>query len=780
MRIRNKILLSTFLIIIVVLSVFTFAYMYLAGDALEKKTTKNIDLLCQSYARQINTRLESYIKGVDDLSSAIITGIYVPDVLKEKSRIHSDFKKIFYTYTDGRIINNYPPNRGHKYLNLKGKPYWQRVHKDISPYISEVNKDFGFYGIVVSSPVVSNYTGERIFHGIISVAIPIENVFRKIINTNTLEIGEIFIIDSKKRYIFHNDKNKILKRIGKLSDNGLLKKINGENSGRGWYSFKGKRRYISFYPVKKSRWTLAISVRESVLNHDMENLLIFLVVTFIICIAAMVIVVNTIVRRIVSPITETVNILREAAKGEDKLEFDNLKIDSHDEMGDISNYFKKIVKNLQRITDELSVNLLKERREKIKVADKLEQSEKRFKSIVDQSPFPIRIISKNGENEYLNPKFTEVFGYTKEDVPDTGTWIKKAFNSFNNNDDKISKWERLPDKRMDDEIFKDTYNLRCKDGRELVIISTLVNMKDGSYFCIYQNITEQKKAERSLNRLNIELEDRVKRRTEELENSNQILYKSMEKLKQTQEQLIESEKMAALGSLVAGVAHEINTPIGIGVTAGSFLKSKTEEINSAYIKGELTREGLEKYLLKSISSSELILKNLKRAAELIRSFKKVAVDQTNEQKRRFNLLEYVNDVLTSMRTYLKKSGHKIKLKISPDIELDSFPGIFVQILTNFITNSLNHGFSDRFNGEIIIEAVREENELVLIYSDNGNGMTEDVLKRIFEPFFTTKRSAGGTGLGMHIVYNLVNRNLKGTIKCDSKPGSGTTFIIRIP
>lgn len=285
--------------------------------------------------------------------------------------------------------------------------------------------------------------------------------------------------------------------------------------------------------------------------------------------------------------------------------------------------------------------------------------------------------------------------------------------------------------------------------------------------------TERKRAQDRLRRLNEELEQRVESRTQALE-------RSIESLKQAQKQLVESEKMAALGGLVAGVAHEISTPVGIGVTSTSYIEDRTVEISALYENGSFRRSDFERYLSIVRESSAATLKNLKRAAALIANFKQVAVDQVSEEKRTFNLKVYIGEALSSLAPRYKRTGHRIDVSGEDDIVLHSYPGVFMQILTNLVVNSLLHGFEGIDAGRITIDILRAGEMVELRYADDGLGMTGEQCEKIFEPFYTTKRGQGGTGLGMHIVYNHVTRSLGGTIACSSRPKEGTAFRIRIP
>lgn len=284
---------------------------------------------------------------------------------------------------------------------------------------------------------------------------------------------------------------------------------------------------------------------------------------------------------------------------------------------------------------------------------------------------------------------------------------------------------------------------------------------------------ELAQSERELKELNEDLEQRVTERTHELE-------ESIETLKKTQSQLIESEKMASLGHLVAGVAHEINTPVGIGVTAITNLEEKVKDIKASFAAGQIKKSELEAFLENAEESSGIIYTNLTRAANLVKSFKQVAVDQTSEMPREFNIKHYIGDILMSLRPKLKHTVHDIVIKAPEDLIITSYPGVYMQIFSNLIMNSIIHGFEGIEHGVITIEVKQSEGSLTLIYSDNGKGMSHDQLARIYEPFYTTKRNTGGSGLGMNIVYNLVTRALGGTIFVSSEQNKGTMFIITVP
>jgi len=292
-------------------------------------------------------------------------------------------------------------------------------------------------------------------------------------------------------------------------------------------------------------------------------------------------------------------------------------------------------------------------------------------------------------------------------------------------------------------------------------------------FAMITDITERKRAEREAMTLNWELEKRVAARTAELE-------EMLDTLKRTQDHLVQSEKMAALGGLVAGVAHEINTPIGIGVTAVSFLEEKLEGLKEVMAGGASSKEETEKLIGDAIEAGSTIHNNLRRAVELIGSFKEVAADQASEERRRFNVNDYIDEVLLSLRPKYKRTRHAITVVCPDDLEINSYPGAFSQIITNCIINSLTHAFSDMDAGEMEIRVAVKADDLIFEYRDNGCGMSPEAAEKIFQPFFTTRRGAGGTGLGMYIVHNLVTQTLGGRITCDTRPEQGMTITVKIP
>jgi len=258
------------------------------------------------------------------------------------------------------------------------------------------------------------------------------------------------------------------------------------------------------------------------------------------------------------------------------------------------------------------------------------------------------------------------------------------------------------------------------------------------------------------------------------------LERSLEDLKQAQAQLIESEKMASLGELVAGVAHEINTPVGLSLTGVSHFQYMLEKLEKRYTEDDLEEDQFEKFLADANEIAQSVHVSLDRAANLVKSFKQVAVDQSHEVVRWFNVDEYINEVMLSLGSKIKHSRVNIEIKCDKSIEIRSYPGSLSQIVTNFINNSLTHAYTKNQEGTIKLVFEQRADHLFFEYSDDGTGQEKEVVSKMFNPFFTTNRENGGSGLGLNIVYNLITQKMKGTIQVVSNPDSGTTFTTIIP
>lgn len=276
-----------------------------------------------------------------------------------------------------------------------------------------------------------------------------------------------------------------------------------------------------------------------------------------------------------------------------------------------------------------------------------------------------------------------------------------------------------------------------------------------------------------LDNLNEELEDRVNKRTRELE-------KTYKELNLTRNSLINSEKMALLGKNAAKITHEINNALGISITASSHLSILINEIVDKVTNQKISKSEFMNLASSAEDISNIIENNLTKASELSTNFKKIASDQSSNELRNIKICDYIKEIIHSYSFKLKRNKHQIKLNYEKEIEIETYPAIIYQTITNLINNSLLHGFDNTLNGIIEVDILDEEKCLKIIYKDNGKGISENDLERLYEPFFTTKPNQGGTGLGLNIIKDLINSKLKGTIDCSSTLDEGVTFTIILP
>ena len=424
-----------------------------------------------------------------------------------------------------------------------------------------------------------------------------------------------------------------------------------------------------------------------------------------------------------------------------------------------------------------SIKIMEETIEKR--TDELMRSEKKYQAVFHGVNDGL-VVLKEGKISYFNQSAANLIGYPEAELVGRNP-LDFVFEAYEEGVDNAAPYREYAKEALEGKTVQFEAILMRKDGSLLYAEIGLADLEEeGALIMTMRDITLRKKAEKELYELNAQLEKRVSQRTLELEKANDALKVSLATLKETQQNLVEAGKMASLGVLVAGVAHEVNTPVGIGVTAASYLEEQTRVFDSKYRNNQMKRSDLENYLAMANDSAKVILENLHLASERISSFKQVAVDQTSQEIRKFNLKSYIEDILISIQPAYKKTKHKVVLTGDDTLSVISAPGALSQVFTNLVMNSLKHGFEGIEQGTMTIDVHRGENGVEIVYSDDGVGMTPEVVQKIYDPFFTTKRGMGGSGLGMNIVYNLVTRTLGGEIRCESSPGKGAKFYINLP
>ena len=425
------------------------------------------------------------------------------------------------------------------------------------------------------------------------------------------------------------------------------------------------------------------------------------------------------------------------------------------------------------------IALLRDVTDERKAARALQESEARFVRLFDQSPLPMCYSSD--ENQYRSTQWNlawfDAFGFDPvEDQGKSGLELQVW----------VDPEERARLLRMTAEgtAFTDVeVQMRRRTGElRWISLSTRLfdEMRRTMVLFTYFDITDRKRAQEGMLELNAQLEARVARRTAELQGANGELSQALSTLQIAQDQLVQSEKLAALGSLVAGVAHELNTPIGNGLTVASTLEHRIESFQALVNQG-LRKSDLQTLLTDMQLASEILVRNLGRAAALVASFKQVAVDQTSSHRRTFDLGAVVAEILVTLNPALRKTACSVHTRIDDGLAMNSYPGPLGQVLTNLINNAVLHGFEPGEEGKIEVQAwSKDANEVVIEVRDSGRGIAPENLHRVFDPFFTTRLGQGGSGLGLHIVHNLVHSVLGGRIAVHSRPGAGATFSITLP
>ncbi|MFV0422990.1 ATP-binding protein [Oleidesulfovibrio sp.] len=406
----------------------------------------------------------------------------------------------------------------------------------------------------------------------------------------------------------------------------------------------------------------------------------------------------------------------------------------------------------------------------------LKKSKNKYHQLVEHARSIIMQIDTHGVIQFMNEYGLSFFGWNADELIGKnmiGTIITREYMTEQELLGIIDEIEKAPNQTRS--------NVRpaIRRSGEVVWIAwssqALFNDKGkfAGLLSVGQDDTGRKIALDELEQLNLDLEQRVQSRTAELQ-------LSLDELKAAQAQLVESEKMASLGGLVAGVAHEINTPLGLGLTSVSYMEEQLDMLNEKLQSNTMKKSDLTRFFDISKESITSSMINLRRAAELIQSFKQVAVDQTTEHPRRLNLREYLNEVMMSLRSSWRHTSHTVAVVGSQSVTVYCYPGAVMQVVSNLVTNALIHGLSESESGNIIVSIEQDDTDAILIVKDDGKGMPPEVRDRAFEPFFSTRKGQGGTGLGLHIVFNIVSQKLGGTIECISEPGKGTTFTIRFP
>lgn len=402
--------------------------------------------------------------------------------------------------------------------------------------------------------------------------------------------------------------------------------------------------------------------------------------------------------------------------------------------------------------------------------EKIQVSEEKYRLLIENIDDMIYSLTPEGQFIAINQKFEKELGIDRRQI--IGNGLEVIFPE----EEQLQFWKAQIAKVVDTQsryAFPFAY-VRQNGKRSIYNINLIpmFNIQGQVSMILGSNadITELVEAQEEIQALHVK----------EKETLEQMVNERTEELHQAMDELIEKEKMASLGSLVSGIAHEINTPLGVSVSAASYLAAIHEQTSGSMSQGTLTKSQLGEFFRNLEETSTILNTNLYRASELVKSFKEISINQITEDLTCFNFKDYLDMILLSLKHEYKNSGHTFEINCASELIVNSYPGVFAQIFTNLIMNALIHGLKSKEHGVIHIEVIREEHYMNIHFFDDGIGIEPEFLSRIFEPFFTTNRGKGGSGLGLNVVYNLVTGKLNGKISCQSKLGEGTHFYIRLP
>ncbi|MBS1196477.1 MAG: hypothetical protein H6R18_262 [Proteobacteria bacterium] len=423
--------------------------------------------------------------------------------------------------------------------------------------------------------------------------------------------------------------------------------------------------------------------------------------------------------------------------------------------------FRKQFDSLQETRQSLQIQL-----------EALRYSEERFSLLFRTSPSPLMMTRTSDGTIYeVNEAWEKAFGWQASEVRGKTTLEIKFWPS------PEVRARALEAITQHGGTFSTMRDFVARDGNVRSYLHTVVRIEvEGELRTVASLLdqTERLQMEEAMKTLNASLESQVVARTV-------ALSQALDTLKNAQAELLQSEKLASLGSLVAGISHELNTPIGNALTVASTLQEKAKQFNRLTNEGQLKKSSLLDFLNSAEEMCDLLYRSCKRSSDLVHSFKQIAVDQTTEHRRQFDLRTLVDDVLVTLRPSFKMPAWQVNVEVPEGIECDSYPGPLVQVLTNLIQNAFIHAFDGRESGEVLVAAHLNIKGMVrLTVRDNGNGMDAATKKRIFDPFFTTRMGRGGTGLGLSISHQIATAVLGGSLKVTSKLGHGSTFILSFP
>ncbi|MEO5361777.1 MAG: ATP-binding protein [Nitrospirota bacterium] len=746
LSIRNKILISHFGIVLFVgLAIGGYGYYFISKhiNTDEKKSLEFLTNTLKSRVLGVVAQRKSTLqlvseKILDGDKLDVYTDKYGEYVLSQNlPKFSKEFPVLSYVNMKGeevRAVNGIV-------FSGKSEIIASTIFKEL---MSEPNKIIVSYeqnnvdlGIPAVTFAMAKYSGDKPI-GFIRGSVPITTIASVLSETEVEKSGFALLLDSRMTVIYASSRPDIAGHS--IDDSKTPVQL---KRGINRALILGVDSIAALVPLDEFRWSLMVVIPYAEFSAD-ENKIKYITVGVMILVLVISGVIFTLITRhitnnITNPLKRFIAFTDMIAKGNFTQITD---IKSKDEVGVLAESFNHMLMELQKTRDDLII------------------AKEYTDNIIETIASAVIVLTEDAEIVKVNKSVNKMLGRTEEEL--LNKRIDEIFES-----DTIA--EILYNEIMRNGYVKDVeVVLMAKYGVKVPVIfsASVIYGSDGNTIdeivCSAQNITQLKRMQKVRDM-----------HLKELETANKHL-------KESRTQLVQAEKLASLGQMLAGVAHEINTPVGIGITLSSTITKETEAIKAAIDDRSLRMERLQEYIDDINKSSSLIFKSLMRTAELVKSFKMVSADQITQERRVFRLKGYIEEILLSLQPKLKRSQHNIEVICEQSLELDSYPGSIAQIITNLLMNSLIHAYDKGAKGTITIEAALHKNDIVIQYKDDGKGIPQENIKKIYDPFFTTMRGTGGTGLGMHIVHNIVTQTLGGTIDCQSELNKGTTFTISFP
>lgn len=743
LSIRNKILFSHFGIVLFVgLAIGGSAYYFIATN-IYTEGVKDIEFMAKTLKFRVLdavNRKKDKLQSVDASSLELYSADHNQyDLSKYLSGFATEFPVLSYTKLNGgqtRAVNGIIYEGKVDTLN---SPIFRALQSDPNKTIVSYEQNNIDLGVPAVTLAMAKQGGGAVI-GFIKASVPIADIASVL--SETPNSGFVMLIDRKKTVIYAaNNAAMAGTSIDNISAKGHADLI---KPGINRTSILGVDSIAALAPVEGLQCSVLVVVPMAVLQAEADKIKYaaagILFVVLAVSAVVFTLITRTIDRNITKPLRQFISLTKMIARGS-YAQITGIK--SKDEAGVLAASFNKMLMELKKTRDDLA---------KAKdYSDHIIQTIASAVMVLDEDAV-ITTVNKSVQN-MLGRTEDELIGRRIDDIFDSDTVAEILYN-------EIMKNGTVKDVEV---VLTAKYGVKIPVIFSASLIHGGKSQRADEIVCSMHNISQLKRMQRVRD---IHLN--------ELETANKHL-------KDSRVQLVQAEKLASLGQMLAGVAHEINTPVGIGITLSSTIAKDTQGVRAAFDDKSLRMERLREYLDDVDKASSLILKSLMRTADLIKSFKMVSADQITQERRRFRLREYIEEILLSLQPNMKRTRHSIEVICGKDMELDSYPGAIAQIITNLLMNSLVHAYGEGQKGVITIEAGFNSKDMVFIkYADNGRGMPHENLKRIYDPFFTTMRGAGGTGLGLHIVHNIVTQTLGGTIECRSEPDVGTEFTIKFP